>query len=579
MGGSAAAGGGPGDAVVKRIAFAALALLLAFGLVRATTLAWVCDDAFISFRYADNLVSGHGLVYNAGERVEGYTNLLWTLMLAATMALGFTPEVSSKALGIAAYAALAASLTLASWRRHRARDLPFVPLAAALVLVSYDFHEWATGGLETMLFTWLATASVWLARGGPATRGTALAAGIGFALLVLTRPDGLLFAAMGGAAFALPRDATPAAGRKALLATSMLPTAVALALLVPAKLVYYGELLPTAFHSKSVVQPWIDQGLRYLGLYLLKNWFLPLAVLAAAIGRWRRRGPVTAQDRDDLCYAAAALVFLAYLSWVGGDFMFARRILPAVPLLLLALEGQLVQVASARRRGALAALCIAAAALPHSVFHGVWPPVRAGIADERRFYTEAILEKRRIQAEAMGKALRGTDARVLLEGGLCAFGYYSGLPYLAEATGLTQYSLAKAPLLARGRVGHEKKAGDEWNTANGIHLVVSHEFPPISRPPHPPFDLVYFGDLAVARIHLYSDEVMDRLRGVPDVSFVPIESVIERRREQIERAPLDRAERIFERLHRYYFRAAGPRGEPAARELRALIEAKRADGA
>jgi hypothetical protein len=72
---------------------------------------------------------------------------------------------------------------------------------------------------------------------------------------------------------------------------------------------------------------------------------------------------------------------------------------------------------------------------------------------------------------------------------------------------------------------------------------------------------------------------MDRLREVPDVSFVPIESVIERRREQIERAPLDRAERIFERLHRYYFRAAGPRGEPAARELRALIEARRADGA
>jgi hypothetical protein len=328
-----------------------------------------------------------------------------------------------------------------------------------------------------------------------------------------------------------------------------------------------------------VLHPWVDQGLRYLGLYLLKNWFLPLAVLAAALGRRRRRGPVTAQDRDDLCYAAAALVFLAYLSWVGGDFMFARRIVPAVPLLLLALEGQLVQVASARRRGALAALCIAAATLPHSVFHERWPPVRAGIADERRFYTEAALERRRVQAEAVGTALQGTDARVLLEGGLCAFGYYSGLPYLAEATGLTQYSLAKAPLLARGRVGHEKKASDEWNTANDIHLVVSHEFPPISRPPNPPFDLVYFGDLAVARVHLYSDEVMDRLRDVPGVSFVPIESVIERRREQIERAPLERAERIFARLYRYYFRAAGRRGEPAARELRALLEAKRADGA
>ena len=76
--------------------------LLAFGLVRVVALRWVCDDAFISIRYADNLVSGLGLVYNAGERVEGYTNFL--------------------------------------------------------------FHVWATGGLETMLFTSLAVLAIVLTR-------------------------------------------------------------------------------------------------------------------------------------------------------------------------------------------------------------------------------------------------------------------------------------------------------------------------------------------------------------------------------------------------------------------------------
>ncbi|MFQ5416191.1 MAG: hypothetical protein ACE5FL_03975 [Myxococcota bacterium] len=47
------------------------------------------DDAYISFRYAGNLVAGHGLVFNAGEYVEGFTNLLWTLLIAAGIALGF----------------------------------------------------------------------------------------------------------------------------------------------------------------------------------------------------------------------------------------------------------------------------------------------------------------------------------------------------------------------------------------------------------------------------------------------------------------------------------------------------------
>lgn len=42
----------------------------------------IVDDAFISCRYARNLAEGHGLVYNVGERVEGYTNFLWTVLVA-----------------------------------------------------------------------------------------------------------------------------------------------------------------------------------------------------------------------------------------------------------------------------------------------------------------------------------------------------------------------------------------------------------------------------------------------------------------------------------------------------------------
>ena len=42
----------------------------------------VMDDAYISFRYARNLVEHSQLVFNLGERVEGYTNFLWTLLAA-----------------------------------------------------------------------------------------------------------------------------------------------------------------------------------------------------------------------------------------------------------------------------------------------------------------------------------------------------------------------------------------------------------------------------------------------------------------------------------------------------------------
>ena len=73
------------------------------GIVMAWMLweAWdfTIDDAYISFRYARNLIEGHGLVYNPGERVEGYTNLVWTLFIAAGMKMGIDPHPLTKVLG------------------------------------------------------------------------------------------------------------------------------------------------------------------------------------------------------------------------------------------------------------------------------------------------------------------------------------------------------------------------------------------------------------------------------------------------------------------------------------------------
>src|SRR3954452_12539716 len=71
---------------------------------------WLFDDAMISMRYARNLADGHGLVWNAGERVEGYSNFLWTLVMAAVHGLGFGDSGASlamMAIGVALLLAIA----------------------------------------------------------------------------------------------------------------------------------------------------------------------------------------------------------------------------------------------------------------------------------------------------------------------------------------------------------------------------------------------------------------------------------------------------------------------------------------
>jgi arabinofuranosyltransferase len=46
------------------------------------------DDAFISYRYAENLINGHGIVFNPGERVEGYSNFLYVLLMTPGLYFG-----------------------------------------------------------------------------------------------------------------------------------------------------------------------------------------------------------------------------------------------------------------------------------------------------------------------------------------------------------------------------------------------------------------------------------------------------------------------------------------------------------
>jgi len=103
-----------------RLDRALLALSLALYAVMAVRLRFVCDDAYISFRYARNLAEGLGLVYNPGERVEGYSNFLWVLAAAGLKACGLNVLLLMPILG-----ALCGALLI--WRVHRAAGSTWAP--------------------------------------------------------------------------------------------------------------------------------------------------------------------------------------------------------------------------------------------------------------------------------------------------------------------------------------------------------------------------------------------------------------------------------------------------------------------
>ena len=86
-------------ALVVALALLASAIGFAWWTMRLWT--YTVDDSFITFRYAENLVRGWGLTFNhAPPRAEGYTSILWTLLMAVPHVLGLDAERFSKLLGL-----------------------------------------------------------------------------------------------------------------------------------------------------------------------------------------------------------------------------------------------------------------------------------------------------------------------------------------------------------------------------------------------------------------------------------------------------------------------------------------------
>ncbi len=166
-----------------------IALPLAMSVVYwAYQLRWVGDDAFISYRYAQNLVQGQGLVFNPGERVEGYTNFLWTLLIAGGLYLGINPILFSLSLSLLSLAAIILLTSLMSAEEPVVRRRDSLPLAAVALSSSYLLANFGTSGLETIFAAFLVLLTLYFAR-----KGAFFLAGLSGVFAAMSHPDHLIF--------------------------------------------------------------------------------------------------------------------------------------------------------------------------------------------------------------------------------------------------------------------------------------------------------------------------------------------------------------------------------------------------
>lgn len=288
------------------------------------------DDAFISFRYAWNLVHGHGLTWNRHmDPVEGYSNLAWTLLAAVGIGVGAPVAWWAKVWGTALYAGSA--VAAAGAVRRVGGSWTSAAMAVALCCASTIGARWAMAGLETPLLAFCLVAGTWAAiaedqgvRAGGRPTPWSLAL---FGVASITHVEGPLYLGI-PVAIRLLRWRVDPLGRRDLAHLALLcaPAAAQVAL----RLGYYGDVLPNTLRAKGLggADPGRILGLRYLLAGLTYN--VPqglLFVVGGALALLAGRGALLLPG---LCVA----VFIVVAD--GDDFGDLRFFAPAIPSLIAA---------------------------------------------------------------------------------------------------------------------------------------------------------------------------------------------------------------------------------------------------
>ena len=275
------------------------------------------DDAYISFRYVANYLNGDGLVFNIGERVEGFTNFGWVILTLFWDKCGLDYILMAKVTGTLCGIGLIIITFVTAHHVFGPRRQWLSLLATYLLAVNMALGYWAPAGLETVAFALAVAASLlfYLKRSHLLIWTLTLA--------VWLRPEGALVAV-----FLVLIEVLLSRSLSWSL-YSLRCAVVALLFSIPMvffKILYYGSLLPNSYYAKTGgnLLGRISHGSDYLFRFMGHFGFWGAGLVLAWLF-WRK---LNQSCRTVLLFVT---FYLIYIVIVGGDVLKVHRFF--IPLL------------------------------------------------------------------------------------------------------------------------------------------------------------------------------------------------------------------------------------------------------
>ena len=303
---------------------------------------WAGEDAFIFFRYVDNFINGQGLVFNIGERVEGFTAPLWVFLLSG---VSMITDLGLRQISIITGLFLSTSAILIILYFDSTKKL-FIPIGVILLITNSAFRDFATSGFETSLTYLLLTILAILVKKNLIWQYP-LQIGALSSLLVLNRPEALLFVfytfmilLINGIVLIKKKKATPDTLISKLI-YFLFPVILLIGGYQIFRMGYFASILPNTFYAKKGGELYMSQGLFYLKDFLSTYWFSFAIIFLGITILLRSKLPFRLSkilNDGEIHVFIMSLLPLFYVLYSGGDYMHGRSLLMTFLLICIAIN-------------------------------------------------------------------------------------------------------------------------------------------------------------------------------------------------------------------------------------------------
>jgi arabinofuranosyltransferase len=348
------------------ISLTGLAVIICFYLVSTLKARFIQDDAFTSLRYVKNFINGNGLVFNIGERVEGYTNFLWVIILSVIEKINRTFSLGLLIEDIAQYLSIFFGITIMvltyllsnvfiKTQENNAQgefvNIIYRLLPVFMMSASTPLIYWSSSAMETSLFVFLFLLSVLIHLKSKNEKHNYWFVIISV-LNALLRPEGIVFFII-IMSYGLYAEYLKHKDKKIIqrifnsfnrsirieLTLFLLPILFYLIF----RFIYYGYFLPNTFYAKTEFSyQFIVRGIRYFLDFSKAYLFYGIVLLIPF-------SLVLLKKVDN----RISLFFIIIFTWIvlviliGGDVLPIHRFfIPVMPLIYILFSLSLIEIIS-----------------------------------------------------------------------------------------------------------------------------------------------------------------------------------------------------------------------------------------